>query len=65
MTFDFTKAHRASQEMTTSGGDFVDSLGRCFFKADLGNARKLYDAFSPLFDQYYERWVAKHPDVEV
>lgn len=60
MAFDHTKAHRAAQMMDKAGGDFVGSLAHAFFKADMHNARLMYEAFTSLFDQYYGLWVQSH-----
>jgi hypothetical protein len=59
MAFDQTTAHRAAQEMKRSGGDFISRLGATFMHADLKNQRRMYEAFQPEFDQYYEYYLAR------
>jgi hypothetical protein len=62
MAFDHTKAHRAAQMMDKAGGDFVGALAKAFFKADMTNARKMYDAYSDYFDLYYQLWHQDNKD---
>lgn len=57
MAFDHTQAHRAAQMMNKAGGDFVGALAKAFFKADMHNARRMYDAYKDYFDQYYGLWL--------
>lgn len=60
MEFYHLKAHRAAQMMRVRGGDFVGLLADAFFKADLTNAKKMYDAYTDYFDQYYGMWLEMH-----
>lgn len=57
MAFDHTQAHRAAQMMDKAGGDFLGAIAKAFFKADMSNARKMYEAYQSYFDQYYGLWV--------
>lgn len=49
--------HRTAAKMKRIGGGFFSAIGDAALRADLGNARRLYQAFADDFGRY-----ASYPD---
>lgn len=44
----YTQGHRSAQLLPEKGG-FADALAKAYFRADMTNARRLYEAFPEYF----------------
>ncbi len=51
-SFDYFKIQSGAVEMLSSGGGFLQCIGKAYCRADECNARKLYNAFKHEFDQF-------------
>lgn len=49
-----TEAQKVGQAMRLYGGSFVEHLGAALFHADLGNTKKIKDAFPEYWNDYLE-----------
>lgn len=54
MKYTNEQLHAAAHKMHKTGGSFASRIAEAYFYADLGNQRKLLEAFGDLFERFIE-----------